>query len=886
MAELCILVCGKTGVGKSTLVNSILGKDVVKTGGPGCRSQSQPGPFSSLSAVTAGITSASGDVEGVTVTVYDSPGLQDGHGKDESYLDQIREVFDQAHLTLYCFEMTTTRWLPSDQNAIELITKKFGMEFWSKAILVLTKANQYQLSKSYEDPNDKAEWDKRCERAFLDIAEPFKEQLKQLLSPSEYSSVDNIPVVAAGDFEEEAKHRELIFVAPGKKHMDYLSELWVQCLKRLPPGISRLAFMQASDLSVAISPNVGTESIRSSIEQLLEVASISSAHPEGTDIRSDLDIIGLSINGTTCTACVDGLTETTPISAHLPVIAVKNICSIPASTAMPCTAFRNCNTLSSTSICEKGVSRDPNTALDNTTSSPHQATTPVTQGRRTARRNHRRSRRKQAERPEPNPSTIPSHSLLPGAADRNGRTTGFMATCKQGIASEPSPAASNATSSTNATPIASSDCTVGKYRRHTRNKRALGLEPNTPVGTSGSTKVSSSSSYKASKDQVWGNSKCTNMPVGAPMPAVDVGNSHSTLPATVVLETDARSHIGNSSTLTCNTAAVPQTSHIASHSVQTSRATTDEIAGGCGPTGSKSKCKPVVAEVSNTSVINARSTHTSTPIMKTPSRARDQGSTMSSSSCKLVVGKEPSTAVANAGDTCTSVNTSPRSCGSSNTLTPAITQRSNAGDVNARPTLMVNVSNTLSNCKPALEQVPNTSALNRGPPFYLAPTAAVCARDYRSKSSSSNCQTVAPSLDMLIPTSQLEVASMPSTDDSQNTILNPSQALPDGQILAGPRRRRRIQLNEEQSRVFVDSTSESLAEITMKFANIGATGGAAIGTVVLSVAAMFVPALALAGPQACRKVGALAGGAIGGTLGAVLGLAIGLWKRMNEVPSV
>ena len=252
--------------------------------------------------------------------------------------------------------MTTTRWLPSDQNAIELITKKFGMEFWSKAILVLTKANQYQLSKSHEDPDDKAEWDKRCERAFLDIAEPIKEQLKKLLSPSEYSSVDNIPVVAAGDYEEEAKHRELIFVAPGKKHMDYLSELWVQCLKRLPSGKSRLAFMQASDLSVAISPNVGTESIRSSIEQLLEVASISSAHPEGTDIRSDLDIIGLSINGTTCTACVDGLTETTPISAHLPVVAVKNMCSIPASTAVPCTAFRNRNTLSSTSICEEGVS--------------------------------------------------------------------------------------------------------------------------------------------------------------------------------------------------------------------------------------------------------------------------------------------------------------------------------------------------------------------------------------------------------------------------------------------------------------------------------------------------------------------------------------------------
>ncbi|KAL5516337.1 hypothetical protein EMCRGX_G001631 [Ephydatia muelleri] len=813
-----------TGVGKSTLVNSILGKDVVKTGGPGCRSQSQPGPFSSLSAVTAGIIRASGDVEGVTVTVYDSPGLQDGHCKDQSYLDQIREVFDQNTPALTIFS----------------------------------------------------------------------------------------PVVAAGDYGEEAKHRELIFVAPGKKHMDYLSELWVQCLKRLPPGISRLAFMQASDLSVAISPNVGTESIRSSIEQLLEVASISSAHPDGTDIRSDLDIIGLSINGTTSTACVDGLTETTPISAHLPVVAVKNMCSIPTSTAVPCTAFRNRNTLSSTSICEEGVSQDPNTALENTTSSSHQATTPVTQGRRTACRSHRRSRRKQAEGPEPIPSTIPSHSLLPGAADRNGTTTGFMATCKQGIASEPSPAASNATSSTNATPIASSDCTVGKYRRHTKNKRALGLEPNTPVGTSGSTKVSSS--HRTSKDQVWCNSKCTSVPAGAPTPTIDARHSYSTIPATAVLEMDARDHKRNSYTPTSNTATVRQTS-IASHSVQTPRAMTDEVFRGCSL---KFKCKPVVSEVSNVAAVKARSTHTSTPMLNIPPTARDHGSTtssycnpvvgeepsaavinarsthtstpintpsrseahestMPSSYCKLFVGEEPSAAIVNTGYACTSVNTPPKSCGSSNTLTSVIMQESNAaGNINARSTLMMNASSTLSNCQPVSAQVPNTAV------------SATVSKDCRSNSSSSNCQlTVSPKSNTHTLTSKLDVAPMASIlskDDSQNTILNRSQALPDpssGQILAGPMRRRRIQLNEEQSRVFVDSTCESLAEIAMQFANIGATGGAAIGTIVVSVAAMFVPALALAGPQTWGIVGAIAGGAIGGTLGAALGLAIGLWKK-NE----
>ena len=247
MAELSILVCGKTGVGKSSLVNAIFGEDLVTVGGPGSASQ-QTGQYSCLSAVTAGVHPVRRSIQGIDITVYDSPGLQDGSDKDESYLNQISEVVDVVKLVLYCFDMTTSRWLPADQTSIQLMTQRFGVKFWSKAILVLTRANMYQYSTRPQNQAKITEWEKRCEAAFYDLANPFKDQLKKLL-PSEKHCVDSIPVISVGNNQAEPDERELIFVAPGIIHADYLAELWVQCVKRLPPDEYRLLFLQATDVA-------------------------------------------------------------------------------------------------------------------------------------------------------------------------------------------------------------------------------------------------------------------------------------------------------------------------------------------------------------------------------------------------------------------------------------------------------------------------------------------------------------------------------------------------------------------------------------------------------------------------------------------------------------
>ena len=282
MDDVAILVCGKTGVGKSTLVNSIFRADLVPTGGPGSRSEPST---AALDPVTSRIEEVTGNVRGANIRVFDSPGLQDGTDRDDEYLDMMSKVVDRSDLVLYCFEMTASRWLAADQIAIELITKRFGVEFWSKCVVILTKANQFQFSKRTKNPQKQAEWCAYCEKAFLDIMATFKKKLEALLPKEHYIIIESIPVIAAGGNEDDPEDRTLLFVAPDVKDQDYLAEMWVKCLLRLPPNEKRLAFLIAADFEEIRSKEVELTDIKSQEEELRD--SISAANIEEMESKED-----------------------------------------------------------------------------------------------------------------------------------------------------------------------------------------------------------------------------------------------------------------------------------------------------------------------------------------------------------------------------------------------------------------------------------------------------------------------------------------------------------------------------------------------------------------------------------------------------------------------
>ena len=224
--SLNILVCGRTGVGKSSLINNLVGKEVCKVNDPGLEG-------GNLNRGTTEISEIKANTDNVSVTIYDSPGLRCGLEDgtvDERYLHDMYDKCKDVDLVLYCMEMTASHYTAAEIRATRLFTRRFQPEFWNRCVLVMTKANMVRIP-----PSQKGNEREYHQRLYDNITKHF---CKELVEQGVSTAIANeLPGVAAGIIQPEDDEERYIWypsdkVKPSERPVDFLSELWLTCFDK------------------------------------------------------------------------------------------------------------------------------------------------------------------------------------------------------------------------------------------------------------------------------------------------------------------------------------------------------------------------------------------------------------------------------------------------------------------------------------------------------------------------------------------------------------------------------------------------------------------------------------------------------------------------------
>ena len=165
--EVNLLVIGRFGVGKSTLINSMFLQNSTEQAEMGVdmrRCTSEPKPYTI-------------EVNGIKFHIWDTPGLQDGECDDRKYITMIEKKCPKVNLVIYCTSMQEPI-RESEEKALKSLATAYKNKVFERFLIALTFANCVRPPHSMEERD--------IEANFTRVLHTKKERLSDSFNKLQY----------------------------------------------------------------------------------------------------------------------------------------------------------------------------------------------------------------------------------------------------------------------------------------------------------------------------------------------------------------------------------------------------------------------------------------------------------------------------------------------------------------------------------------------------------------------------------------------------------------------------------------------------------------------------------------------------------------------------
>ena len=170
------LLAGRTGVGKSSTINSLMDKKIA--------------PTNEYEAETMDIKVYDSKICGVKFRLIDTPGLADDTeeaGKDEEYIRKMKEGIKKFDCLWFVTILDDTRVRLDEKRALDILTRSLGESIWKHALIVFTFADKVKKEKFEERLSKRTEL--------------IREEIQRIFERLNISDKCNIPSIAVSNEE-------------------------------------------------------------------------------------------------------------------------------------------------------------------------------------------------------------------------------------------------------------------------------------------------------------------------------------------------------------------------------------------------------------------------------------------------------------------------------------------------------------------------------------------------------------------------------------------------------------------------------------------------------------------------------------------------------------